>query len=100
MSMSATPIAASVARALDAVATRATSAPWLSVPVSVSRSSASTSAAVWRVIRPWPERNTRYRAIAAMSPADSVTRTTFQRTASRVARIGAASRHTPTTPRT
>ncbi len=58
-----------------AVATTSTSAPWLSVPVNVSRWVASTSAAVWRVIRDWAERKTKYSTRAAMSAADSVTST-------------------------
>ncbi len=101
MSMSATPKATCSARARSTpAATRLTSAPWLSVPVSVSRSRASTRAFVWRLIRACDERNTRYSTTAAMRPADRVTSARLRRTASRVARIGAASRHTPTTART
>ena len=58
------------ARSISA-ATISTRAPWLSVPVKVSRSIASTRAFVWREIRPCADRNTRYSTIAAMSPADT-----------------------------
>ena len=60
--------------------------------------SSRSSAWVWRVIRPCAERKTRNRTNAATRAADRVTMTMFRRTSSSWARIGTASRQTPTMP--
>ena len=91
---SASPRRRSIAAASDS-----TSVPWLRVPVSVSRRAASTSAAVWRVIRACAARKIRNSTAAATSAAAQVTRRMSVRMASSRSRIGVASRHSATTPR-
>ena len=101
MSTSATAnaVPSSRARSTDR-ATASTSAPWFRVLVSGSRRVDSTRARVWRVIRPCAERKTRKRTNAATTAADRVTMTMLRRTSSSCARIGTASRQTPTIPTT
>ena len=72
MSTSARAMAGSaVARRRSMAAARAsTSDPWLRVPVSGSRRAASTSAAVWRVIRACAARNTKNSTPAATRAAE------------------------------
>ncbi len=95
------PTIPSVVRAASSrVASRLTSAPWLSVPVSGSRRVDSTSSAVWRVKRPWADRKMRNKRTAASIAALSVTMRTSRRTSSSRARIGTPSRQRLTTPTT
>ena len=71
MSTSAIVTGPPAARAASvSMASRPTTVPWLSVPVSGSRREDSMSSAVWRVRRRWAVRKMRNSSAAAMSAAD------------------------------
>ena len=98
MSISAIPIGRPSLRACSTIwASSPTRAPWFSNPVSGSRRVASTRATVWRLIRPCADRKTSDSAMAATIAAVSVVITIACRSRSSSARIGTASRQTPTT---